>query len=186
MLLGLISILVLTFIYIRKTTRKKPYDFGLLSIIFILCLTTLIQYFYSVSDLHVELLKNKKYFIIFIVYEVPAMIILLAWPFYKLILEKIFNKGINFYLKDVLSNFIIKIVIGLKELLLGIMLILIYSMLLSYLENLIFNIEIFVAQESPFRDSLIKISDSYTISFLFVLDELLLYPFAEELFFIYK
>lgn len=183
MSLNFISILILIWLAFRDTTKPNKPTYNVLPIILALVFSTAIDHLYAGSSWYLKPLLNQQYLTVYIWCEIPSFAVIFIWPFYKLIIQEIWNVSFKNYFYSSIAELKNKIVIGARELFLALCILTVYLAVLFSIENLLVANEVASIEQDSFRKSLLKFANSPMLSFLFILDDIVLYPLAEELFF---
>ena len=191
-MLNIISIIILFVVILinkffqkKEITIKKHNDYSLWIIILILSTRIFIEILYSDSSWYFKPLIKGQYLMVYLWYEGPIFMLLFVLPFYTIVIKELFKKGIRKFINNTFSNLSKKLFIGLKGIIGCVLLLFIYGIVAYALETIIFNkMDIFIAQDKEsFRESLIRFSHSSLLNYLFIIDDILLFPIGEELFF---
>ncbi len=184
-----ISLLLLIPLYLYDRAMAKMsndtsgrYNYSLLPIIIILSLIILIQTIYAGSTWYFKPLLYGKYLYVYLWYEAPLLIVIGAWPIFKLVVEDVIKYGFIKQLDAYVAGIRDKIVTGLVELGLGLLFLLIYAMIMIGVESIL-SIQGGPVREADFRDTLMTLSDSTLFSALLIFDDIILFPLAEEFLF---
>lgn len=188
MSLIVISLILLILLFSRdKAIAQKShlvvhYNYSLLPIIIILSLISVVEFFYQNSSWYFKPLLGGDYFLVYLWVEGPLFAIIIIWPIYKLIINDIVKYGFIKELRGYTMRIKEKILNGFVELGLGLLVLIIYALIMMGVENL-FSIQNMTVPEADFKDILVKTSGSKLLSTLFIFDNIILFPVAEELFF---
>lgn len=194
MSLNLISIILLLLLILsknrfkgKKTALDKSFDYSysLWIVILILSIRIVLQLLYSGSSWYFEPLMNGQYLVVYLWYEGPIFATLFIVPFYLLILKELQSKGLKQYTQCIFSGMKEKTIIGLKGVSWGLLLLIAYAVIAYATESIFFDQkEVLTPQaEDSFRESLLRFSESSLLYYLFLIDDIVLFPIAEELFF---